>query len=84
MSKGKIAAQAGHATLACAFLVKEQNPQVGPYFSFSSGIRSRDRMKGRGEGQVVSSSDCTDLDRSRGTDKGQKAGGREGLRCGQR
>lgn len=31
MSKGKIAAQAGHATLACAFMVKEQNPKVRPF-----------------------------------------------------
>ncbi|ORX39412.1 peptidyl-tRNA hydrolase PTH2-domain-containing protein [Kockovaella imperatae] len=28
MSKGKIAAQAGHATLACAFMVKEMNPRL--------------------------------------------------------
>ena len=28
MSKGKIAAQAGHATLACAMMVKDINPRV--------------------------------------------------------
>lgn len=28
MAKGKIAAQAGHATLACALTLKEQNPRV--------------------------------------------------------
>jgi peptidyl-tRNA hydrolase, PTH2 family len=28
MSKGKIAAQAGHATLACALTLKEVNPRV--------------------------------------------------------
>ena len=28
MSKGKIAAQAGHATLACAMMLKEVNPRV--------------------------------------------------------
>lgn len=28
MSKGKIAAQAGHATLACAMMLKEVNPKV--------------------------------------------------------
>lgn len=28
MAKGKIAAQAGHATLACALLVREVNPKV--------------------------------------------------------
>ena len=29
MSKGKIAAQAGHATLACAMMLKDVNPKVG-------------------------------------------------------
>ena len=29
MAKGKIAAQAGHATLACALMVREVNPKVG-------------------------------------------------------
>jgi PTH2 family peptidyl-tRNA hydrolase len=28
MSKGKIAAQAGHATLACALMLKDINPKV--------------------------------------------------------
>lgn len=28
MTKGKIAAQAGHATLACAMTLKEANPKV--------------------------------------------------------
>jgi peptidyl-tRNA hydrolase len=28
MQKGKIAAQAGHATLACALMLKEKNPGV--------------------------------------------------------
>jgi peptidyl-tRNA hydrolase len=28
MSKGKIAAQAGHATLACAMMLKDINPKV--------------------------------------------------------
>ena len=28
MAKGKIAAQAGHATLACAMIVKDVNPKV--------------------------------------------------------
>ena len=28
MTKGKIAAQAGHATLACALMLKEVNPKV--------------------------------------------------------
>lgn len=31
MAKGKIAAQAGHATLACAMLVREVNPKVSGF-----------------------------------------------------
>ena len=31
MAKGKIAAQAGHATLACALMVKDVNPKVSRF-----------------------------------------------------
>jgi PTH2 family peptidyl-tRNA hydrolase len=53
MAKGKIAAQAGHATLACAMLMKEVNPKVGdsladgqggadkPDYSYSTGGDSK-------------------------------------------
>jgi peptidyl-tRNA hydrolase len=31
MQKGKIAAQAGHATLACALMLKDANPRVSTF-----------------------------------------------------
>ena len=49
MSKGKIAAQAGHATLACAMTLKEVNPRVGALVRSSPipcvSVQCRDAVK---------------------------------------
>lgn len=50
MSKGKIAAQAGHATLACAMMMKEQNPKVSLLATSTSRRRNGgDNSQGPGE-----------------------------------
>ena len=38
MQKGKIAAQAGHATLACALMLKDANPRVRPHLYFLTDL----------------------------------------------
>lgn len=45
MSKGKIAAQAGHATLACAMMLKEVNPKVSLNFDSTISLSTPSSCK---------------------------------------